>query len=126
MNNWLYLSIFGLLFAIIALWTYSKVRASRNNKPHPEKIQSFHCITIYPCPGACENVKQLCGKKFLASEAPILPVPGCTAKQCRCAYQHYDDRRSGKDRRHEYIEMERAASENEHRAKNKPDRRQQD
>jgi hypothetical protein len=42
---------------------------------------------------ACEAVKQIEGIRFLAREAPILPLQDCTSPQCTCSYARYRDRR---------------------------------
>jgi len=55
----------------------------------------YHAVSIVPTPaGACEAVKALAGRRFLSKEAPTMPLPGCAATACRCAYKHHDDRRS--------------------------------
>jgi hypothetical protein len=34
-------------------------------------------------------------QRFLSTEAPHLPMPGCENRgQCRCVYKHFDDRRA--------------------------------
>lgn len=56
-------------------------------------VNPYHAVSIAPCLMACENVRRYAGKRFLSSDAPILPVPGCGSAQCRCRYLHHDDRR---------------------------------
>jgi hypothetical protein len=59
----------------------------------------YHAVSIVPAPmGACEAVKALAGRRFLSKEAPTMPLPGCTASACRCAYKHHNDRRSTRRR----------------------------
>ena len=44
---------------------------------------------------ACEAVTALENVRFLADEAPMLPLSDCcNPSGCRCKYQHYDDRRT--------------------------------
>lgn len=53
----------------------------------------FHAVSIVMdkrC--ACGAAKALEGVRFLASEAPRLPLASC-AVQCTCRYQHHADRR---------------------------------
>jgi hypothetical protein len=65
-----------------------------NGLPNP-----YHAVSIrYPM-NACEAAKQLTDKRFLANEAPKLPLPKCTASSCHCRYEHYEDRRGGEERR---------------------------
>lgn len=42
---------------------------------------------------ACRAVKQLWQQRFLAKDAPPLPLPDCDATRCECRYIHFDDRR---------------------------------
>jgi hypothetical protein len=38
-------------------------------------------------------------KRFLARDAPVLPLQGCTlSAACNCIYRHYTDRRAGSRR----------------------------
>ena len=80
------------------------------------RANPYHGVAIrYHENDACPLVKQLHIKlylsdkaplfletqRFLASEAPLLPLDGCTVESCRCRYVHYDDRRE-RDRRNSY------------------------
>jgi hypothetical protein len=47
---------------------------------------------------ACEPARGLRGQRYLANEAPALPLPGCTAPHCSCAFVKLSDRRTD-DRR---------------------------
>jgi len=58
-------------------------------------------IMIGDC--ACEPVRALSGTRFLVSDAPHVPLPGCTVRKCGCTYERYLDRRNQNgDRRAEY------------------------
>lgn len=48
---------------------------------------------------ACKAVQKYYDQRFLANDAPALPVPGCNVRPCPCRYTHYSDRRAGEDRR---------------------------
>lgn len=87
----------------------------------------YHAVTIRYAAKACSAAKDLEGHRFLATAAPRLPLPGCDLDHCECRFQHYDDRRSGRDRRSPFasggtatatgkFELERRQSE-ERRAK---------
>ena len=52
--------------------------------------QPFHCVTLV---GNCPALEDYKGKRFLASDAPPLPVPDCTSDRCQCHYTHHADRR---------------------------------
>lgn len=53
----------------------------------------WHAVSVIPCPNACQAARQSYRKRFLSSEAPTLPLTGCSSKTCRCRYVHHDDRR---------------------------------
>jgi hypothetical protein len=55
----------------------------------------YHAVGIAPGLCACEAVRPFVKKRYLAREAPDLPVVGCTERKCVCHYKHFDDRRSG-------------------------------
>lgn len=57
----------------------------------------WHAVSIEPVGEGCEAVRRVRGQRFLSSEAPQTPLPGCGASMCGCRYRHYDDRRSGKE-----------------------------
>jgi hypothetical protein len=56
----------------------------------------WHAVDVVPGRWACPAVTQLGGRRFLASDAPRLPLPECSsAWRCQCVYRHFDDRRTG-------------------------------
>ena len=59
----------------------------------------YHAVSLAVGRECCRQVEALIGTRFLASEAPKLPLAGCTAKTCRCRYLHHVDRRTEADRR---------------------------
>jgi len=81
------------------------LRRRRGAKLHAEPLRpprdaspSYHCVSIRARGGACEQARSLGGVRFLAGEAPPIPLPGCGTATCGCAYQHFGDRRQ-EDRR---------------------------
>jgi hypothetical protein len=61
----------------------------------------WHAVAIIAERYCCEAARGLLGRRFLAAEAPRVPLPGCTAREaCTCKYRHYEDRR-GPPRRKE-------------------------
>jgi len=44
--------------------------------------------------GSCEAARSVAGQRFLTAQAPMLPLGGCDAPECRCTYLHFDDRRT--------------------------------
>ncbi len=44
----------------------------------------------------CNAAAELHSRRFLADEAPRLPLDAClTPSNCHCVYKHFDDRRTG-------------------------------
>lgn len=89
-----------LLLVVIAavaayLW-YRQKQAPPANTPPPSN--RFHAVTIKARANACPAARSLVTKKFIAKEAPRLPLENCTVPNCQCSYEHYDDRRA-QDRR---------------------------
>jgi len=39
------------------------------------------------------------GHRYLAGQAPQLPLPGCDARNCGCRYERHGDRRAKDERR---------------------------
>ena len=64
-----------------------------DNQGKKTKHSSFHCVETHHHANCCKAVKDLHGKRFLSSEAPTLPVEGCTQAHCECDYIHHEDRR---------------------------------
>jgi hypothetical protein len=60
----------------------------------------WHAVTIAGRATACAAAQACKGKRFLSSEAPRLPLPGCDVQQCGCKYRHFEDRR-GEPRRND-------------------------
>jgi hypothetical protein len=63
----------------------------------------WHAVSIVCERYSCEAARGLMASRFLAAEAPRLPLVGCAAPEaCTCKYKHYSDRR-GPPRRKEDI-----------------------
>ena len=62
-------------------------------------VNPYHAVGIAPGAGCCKAVADLKGRRFLSASAPRIPLPDCDAASCRCRFVHFDDRRSGDDRR---------------------------
>jgi hypothetical protein len=54
----------------------------------------FGSVEIRVRNGACEKARKLQGRRFLAKDAPALPLPGCPAPQCSCKFAKLADRRT--------------------------------
>lgn len=90
----LLLIVVAVVIAVL-LWYRRKTPTSTEALPPSNR---FHAVTIYSPPNACPSARMLGSTKFLAKEAPRLPLDNCTAPQCQCRYEHYDDRRADERR----------------------------
>lgn len=73
-------------------------------KPSRYFDKPYHAVAIHPQgETACPYAEGLRRKRFLAREAPLLPLSGCSVERCKCKYRHYADRRSGVDRRSDFF-----------------------
>ncbi len=95
-----------LLMLLVIVWMWLRQRQAQQpaTKHTPDRrITSskteYHAVSIKFPADACLAAKELHGRRFLAAEAPQLPLPACNAAQCHCVFTHHPDRRSGKDRR---------------------------
>ena len=102
MRTVLLLLVVGLLIA----WYFYRQgldkpeeRKDRRVSPGLKNGSKYHAVSIKPGAYACSAANDLAGQRFLASEAPSLPLPGCDAAKCDCHFTHHSDRRAGKDRR---------------------------
>ena len=63
----------------------------------------WHAVSVIPERYCCEAARGIAGRRFLAPEAPRLPLQACSAPEaCACKYKHHADRR-GPPRRKEDI-----------------------
>jgi hypothetical protein len=71
-------------------------RAHLKRSQHIQLTNPWHAVGIvYVKPGcaACVSMKNV---RFLAKEAPLLPLKNCNNPAgCKCVYKHYGDRRTG-------------------------------
>lgn len=96
-----------LVLALIlsVAWLVLRIRRGRAElqEVRPGKAMTetsaFHAISIKYSRDACDAAKALTGRRFLSSEPPRLPLPGCDGRDCHCQFNHHSDRRSGSERR---------------------------
>lgn len=77
---------------------HGRIRYKPAPAPHPQH-NPYRGVSIRFSSNACDAVKRLADRCFLAKEAPPLPLPECRATHCKCRYVYHADRRSGEDRR---------------------------
>jgi hypothetical protein len=72
--------------------TGTKARSSE----HITMTNPWHAVGISPGAPACQACQFMKSARFLSSDAPLLPLQGCTQpKTCSCRYRHFSDRRTG-------------------------------
>ena len=63
----------------------------------------WHAVSVLTTPASCPMARALGTTRFLAQEAPRLPMPDCRGgDSCPCGYKHHADRR-GQARRAEEL-----------------------
>jgi hypothetical protein len=82
----------NLLATSAARPNYGKVERRQAMVADANKSR-FHCVEVKATECICDAVQRIEGRRFLSEEAPMLPLPDCTAGICCCRYEHHDDRR---------------------------------
>jgi len=63
-------------------------------EPRPSQAaKRYHSVSIRPGRVACTHANALLDERFLAGQAPRLPLQGCDQEVCSCTFAHYEDRR---------------------------------
>ena len=96
--------LLGVLLVLTIAWLVVRIRQNKETTtaealPKPNEYGEYHSVAIKYSQNACDAAKAMTGRRFLANAAPQLPLPECNFLECRCIFSHYDDRRSGRDRR---------------------------
>jgi hypothetical protein len=87
------------------------------SKKKPKPDSTWHAVHVAPGKGACPAAIALGKRRFLAKEAPRLPLPDCTSPdKCTCSYRHHKDRRSTPRRWSDQGGMNRPLTKDERRA----------
>lgn len=100
----MYELLLGLMLVLTIAWLVVRLRRNKaeieaQKKTRPELRSAYHAVAIKYSENACDAAKAMTGRRFLSSAAPRLPLPECDYIDCRCQFAHYDDRRTGRDRR---------------------------
>ena len=101
MKTILLLLVVGLLVAWLIYRQGLDRPGARQKRPLglPRHASDFHAVSVKPGAYACNEANEIAGERFLATEAPEIPLPGCTSSNCECHFIHHNDRRAGKERR---------------------------
>jgi hypothetical protein len=80
------------------------------------RIEPWSAVRIATHGDSCAKAVALRDKRFLARDAPALPLKGCTrSAACNCIYRHYSDRRAGPRREVAEIGSRKPAAPSERR-----------
>ena len=86
-----------IVLAVVAVaavaWLYRGKGSPEPEQNKPAPTAQHRAVTVKPCAGCCQAVKRIRGRRYLANQAPTLPLDGCTSGACSCSYVHYEDRR---------------------------------
>jgi hypothetical protein len=99
------LIVLAIILLGLCFWLVTKISEARLKKTlQKESDESlftpqFRCVVFSAGNHACANALAYQTKPILISNAPELPLLGCSAEKCACSLVQYDDRRTGKDRR---------------------------
>lgn len=100
----MYELLLGLLLVLTIAWLVVRLRRNKaeieaEKQPKSQVRGAYHAVAIKYSENACDAAKAMTGRRFLSTAAPRLPLPECDYVDCRCQFAHYDDRRTGRDRR---------------------------
>ena len=100
------LQLLALAAVLLIIWLYLRRRneAGKAKEAAAATVAkaedtTYHAVSIKFGKNACAAAQAMTGQRFLAGEAPTIPLAGCDAAACECRFTHHKDRRSGKDRR---------------------------
>lgn len=75
-------------------WAY----LDRGSRPDRGRRSPFHAVSIKMNGTGCASARSISRQRFLANEAPRLPLHECDRADCTCSYVHFDDRRRAERR----------------------------
>ena len=94
----MFVALIGALVASLgaAFWLVSRREPPRKKQAAPRKKAGgrFGAVEIRPRGGACRGALRLRGRRFLAKNAPALPLQECAAERCMCIFSKLPDRRT--------------------------------
>ena len=122
MTGWLFVLCCVVGLAVFLSWQRKSVAPQR--KPvNDQAVSPYHGVLIMPEKNCCSGAMNLGERRYLAREAPRLPLPNCDAANCHCRYSHFDDRRDGERRRSNAVQRGLRSSQSNTENRSKRDRR---
>jgi hypothetical protein len=101
--------IIAILFIVVGMWLKSRASPGGSHKSPrvdlKKKLQEkkrssatsihnpYHAVSIHQDARACPSALDMGNRRFLAADAPIIPLAECTSPHCDCKYAHHKDRR---------------------------------
>ena len=105
LDNKMLLVVISLVVVAAGAAYWLVTRRGKANNPAPRAGKPargrFGSVEIRTRNGACAPARALEGRRFLAKDAPALPLPACKATQCSCTFAKLSDRRT-EERRFEH------------------------
>lgn len=97
-------SLLGVLLILTVAWLVVRIRRNKaldeiQSTSKAKDTGKFHAVALKYSENACDAAKALTGRRFLSTAAPRLPLPDCDYPDCNCRFAHFNDRRTGHDRR---------------------------
>jgi hypothetical protein len=93
---------FDRFFSLLGGRASTPVTRQFKNSQHIHVANPWHAVSIVSAQPKCPICGRHKGIRYLASEAPVLPLRECpTPKLCNTVYKHYEDRRAGPRRSEE-------------------------
>jgi hypothetical protein len=92
--------LLGLCFWLVSITSEARLKKTLQKESDESLFTpQFRCVVFSAGNHACKSALAYQTKPILMSNAPDLPLLGCSAEKCACSLVQYDDRRTGKDRR---------------------------
>ena len=86
--------ILALVIGVVAALLLLKPAAQQPRRP--AATADFRAVSVvFDQEAACPAVRELALQRFLCADAPMLPLPECTAESCTCRFERHEDRRKG-------------------------------
>jgi hypothetical protein len=99
------LLVIAIILLALCFWLVSAISEARLKKSIEKEsdatlyLSQFRCVVFSAGNNSCRKALEYQTKPILLSNAPNLPLQGCSAVKCECSLLHHDDRRTGIDRR---------------------------
>jgi hypothetical protein len=86
--------IAAAVLAAVGYWWQSRRRPPRDMSRSTETVaRRFAGVEIRVGSASCDAARALAGQRFLANQAPELPLADCKETRCRCSFAKLSDRR---------------------------------